>query len=178
MLGLRGARWLADSGADWRRNSASRRPRQLLPQALLMKGFVKSSEATNGATPPIVSHPARKPGAPPIIYAFVPVFHRARSDYSELLSAACGCIRIMLAGVSDTAEIAMIYTMNDGMQVGGVVDPNSTGNRIANSMPSSLPTSTLAGTPMRRRSSASGGGHVLALSLIGLSARSAATELV
>jgi len=66
-----------------------------------------------------------------LTYSFS-LFRRARSDYSQVLSAARGrgCRRIVLAGVSDIAEIATICAMNEGMQIVGVVDPNSTHTRF------------------------------------------------
>jgi DNA-binding MarR family transcriptional regulator len=101
-------------------------------------------------------------------YSFSLLRH-ARSDYSEVLSAARtrGCRRIVLAGVSDIAEVAAICAMNDGMRIVGVIDPKSTQTHIvglpvlqqyeqlANSTPSSSPTSMQPGTPMPTRSSAS-----------------------
>src|SRR5258708_853670 len=60
------------------------------------------------------------------------LFRRARSDYDETLNAARarGLSRVVLAGVSDLAEIATICAMNDGIQIVGVVDPKSTQARV------------------------------------------------
>jgi predicted transcriptional regulator len=60
------------------------------------------------------------------------LFRHARSDYSEVLSAARtrGRRRIVLAGVSDIVEVATICAMNDGLQIVGVIDPKSTQTHI------------------------------------------------
>ncbi len=61
------------------------------------------------------------------------LFRRARADYAAVLSAARarGISRIVLAGVSDLAEIATICAMNDGVQIVGVVDPKAAESRVA-----------------------------------------------
>ena len=60
------------------------------------------------------------------------LFRRARSDYSKLLNSARerGCTRILLAGVSDLAEIATICAIDDGTQIVGVVDSHSIQKRF------------------------------------------------
>jgi DNA-binding MarR family transcriptional regulator len=60
------------------------------------------------------------------------LFRRARSDYANVLSAARerGLSRILLAGVSDLAEIATICAIDDGTQIVGIVDPGSTQKRF------------------------------------------------
>jgi DNA-binding MarR family transcriptional regulator len=60
------------------------------------------------------------------------LFRRARSDYVKVLKSARerGCLRIVLAGVSDLAEIATICAIDDGTQIVGIVDPNSTQKRF------------------------------------------------
>jgi DNA-binding MarR family transcriptional regulator len=54
------------------------------------------------------------------------LFRRARADYAEVLNLARarGFSRIVLAGVSDLAEIAAICAIDDGTQIVGIVDPN------------------------------------------------------
>ena len=95
------------------------------------KGLVKVTEAPARRyayylTPKGLSEKTRLT-ADYLSYSFS-LFRRARSDYSEVLSAARGrgFRRIILAGVSDVAEIATICALNDGMQIVGVVDPSST----------------------------------------------------
>jgi DNA-binding MarR family transcriptional regulator len=60
------------------------------------------------------------------------LLRRARSDYAKVLNSARerGCLRILLAGVSDLAEIATICAIDDGTQIVGIVDPNSTQKRF------------------------------------------------
>jgi hypothetical protein len=60
------------------------------------------------------------------------VFRRARSDYANVMNAARtgGFIRIVLAGVSDLAEIAVICAISEGIQIVGIVDPHSTQSRF------------------------------------------------
>jgi DNA-binding MarR family transcriptional regulator len=60
------------------------------------------------------------------------LFRRARSDYAKVLNSARerGCLRIVLAGVSDLAEIATICAIDDGTQIVGIVDPNSVQKRF------------------------------------------------
>src|SRR5579862_7818473 len=60
------------------------------------------------------------------------LFRRARSDYAKVLATARerGCARILLAGVSDLAEIATICAIDDGTQIVGIVDPKSTQKRF------------------------------------------------
>jgi len=64
-------------------------------------------------------------------YSFA-LFRRARADYAAALSAARarGLSRVVLAGISDLAEIATICAMNDGVQIVAVVDPNSSQSRF------------------------------------------------
>jgi hypothetical protein len=60
------------------------------------------------------------------------LFRRARSDYAKVLGVARerGWTRIVLAGVSDLAEIATICAIDDGTQIVGIVDPKSTQTRF------------------------------------------------
>lgn len=55
------------------------------------------------------------------------LFRKARSEYSEAIAAACGkgFSKIVLAGVSDLAEIAMLCAQEAGVEVVAVVDPTS-----------------------------------------------------
>jgi DNA-binding MarR family transcriptional regulator len=55
------------------------------------------------------------------------LFRSARADYANIMNAARtrGFNRIVLAGVSDLAEIAIICAINDGVQIVAIVDPNS-----------------------------------------------------
>lgn len=55
------------------------------------------------------------------------LFRRARADYANVLSAARarGFSRLVLAGVSDLAEIATICAIDQGAQIVAVVDPKS-----------------------------------------------------
>jgi DNA-binding MarR family transcriptional regulator len=64
-------------------------------------------------------------------YSFA-LFRRARSDYAKVLSSARGrgCVRVLLAGVSDLAEIATICAIDDGTQIVGIVDPGSAQKRF------------------------------------------------
>jgi len=59
-------------------------------------------------------------------------FRRAREDCSSLLAAARaqGWNRVLLAGVSDLAEIATICSLEHGMTIVAVVDPVSTRTRF------------------------------------------------
>jgi DNA-binding MarR family transcriptional regulator len=60
------------------------------------------------------------------------LFRRARSDYAKVLGVARerGWTRIVLAGVSDLAEIATICAIDDGTQIAGIIDPKSTQTRF------------------------------------------------
>jgi hypothetical protein len=60
------------------------------------------------------------------------VFRQARSDYANVMNAArtSGFLRIVLAGVSDLAEIAVICAISEGIQIVGIVDPDSTHSRF------------------------------------------------
>ena len=60
------------------------------------------------------------------------LFRRARSDYAHVMDEARTrrFNRIVLAGVSDLAEIAAICAISEGIQIVGVVDPNSTQLRL------------------------------------------------
>jgi DNA-binding MarR family transcriptional regulator len=60
------------------------------------------------------------------------LFRRARSDYAKVLGVARerGFTRIVLAGVSDLAEIAAICAIDDGTQIVGIVDRTSSQNRF------------------------------------------------
>jgi DNA-binding MarR family transcriptional regulator len=60
------------------------------------------------------------------------LFRRARSDYARVLGTARerGFTRIVLAGVSDLAEIAAICAIDDGTQIVGLVDPASSQERF------------------------------------------------
>jgi len=60
------------------------------------------------------------------------LFRSARTDYANVMSAALirGFNRIVLAGVSDLAEIAIICAISDGVQIAAIVDPNSTQTRF------------------------------------------------
>ncbi len=53
-------------------------------------------------------------------------FRRARAEYADVFSAATGrgCARLVLAGVSDLAEIATICALESGIEVVAVVDGN------------------------------------------------------
>jgi DNA-binding MarR family transcriptional regulator len=66
-----------------------------------------------------------------MLYSFS-LFRRARSDYANVLRAARerGLCRILLAGVSDLAEIATICAIDDGTQIVGIVDSGSTQKRF------------------------------------------------
>jgi DNA-binding MarR family transcriptional regulator len=66
-----------------------------------------------------------------VSYSFS-LFRRARSDYAKVLGVARdrGWTRILLAGVSDLAEIATICAIDDGTQIVGIVDPKSTQTRF------------------------------------------------
>ena len=59
-------------------------------------------------------------------YSFL-LFRRARSDYAKVFKSAReqGYLRILLAGVSDLAEIATICAIDDGTQIIGIVDSHS-----------------------------------------------------
>lgn len=59
-------------------------------------------------------------------------FRRARADCAETLSEAKrrGCIRIVLLGVSDLAEIATICSLENGIRIVAVVDPAATQTRF------------------------------------------------
>src|SRR5262249_7379492 len=52
------------------------------------------------------------------------LFRRARSEYTELFNVAAdrGLSRIVLAGVSDLAEIATICALEVGVEVAAVID--------------------------------------------------------
>jgi DNA-binding MarR family transcriptional regulator len=60
------------------------------------------------------------------------LFRSARADYANVMKAARtrGFSRIVLAGVSDLAEIAMICAMSDGVQIVAVVDPSAMQTRF------------------------------------------------
>ena len=62
-----------------------------------------------------------------LTYSFS-LFRRARADYSALLTAAAaqGFQRIVLAGVSDLAEIAAICAMDHGTEIVAIVDADAT----------------------------------------------------
>lgn len=60
------------------------------------------------------------------------LFRSARTDYASVMNAVRtrGFNRIVLAGVSDLAEIATICAISDGVQIVAVVDPNSIQTRF------------------------------------------------
>jgi hypothetical protein len=60
------------------------------------------------------------------------LFRSARTDYANIMNAARtrGFNRIVLAGVSDLAEIATICAISDGVQIVAIVDPNSIQTRF------------------------------------------------
>jgi DNA-binding MarR family transcriptional regulator len=66
-----------------------------------------------------------------LTYSFS-LFRRARADYSSLLTAAGarGFSRIVLAGVSDLAEIAAICAMDHGAEIIAIVDADATASRF------------------------------------------------
>jgi DNA-binding MarR family transcriptional regulator len=59
-------------------------------------------------------------------------FRTARADCTEALNAAKakGCDRIVLAGASDLAEIAMICALECGIEIVGVVDASAADERF------------------------------------------------
>jgi DNA-binding MarR family transcriptional regulator len=66
-----------------------------------------------------------------LTYSFS-LFRRARADYSLLLTTAGarGFSRIVLAGVSDLAEIAAICAMDHGAEIIAIVDADATASRF------------------------------------------------
>jgi len=121
------------------------------------------------------------------------LFRRARSDYAKVLGVARerGWARIVLAGVSDLAEIATICAIDDGTQVVCVVDPKSTQPRFVG-LPVYPSYDGIAGgfdavvitdlqTPSDTYAEAVrrvGGDHVLAPRLLGLVLAGGDSELV
>jgi DNA-binding MarR family transcriptional regulator len=59
-------------------------------------------------------------------------FREARADCAEALTRArtSGCNRIVLAGASDLAEIATICALDSGIEIVGVVDADTEGDRF------------------------------------------------
>jgi DNA-binding MarR family transcriptional regulator len=66
-----------------------------------------------------------------LAYSFS-LFRRARSEYADVMKVVRtrDYKRLILAGASDLAEIATICAISEGIQVVGVVDPNSAQARI------------------------------------------------
>ena len=66
-----------------------------------------------------------------LAYSFS-LFRRARSEYADVMKLvrAREYKRLILAGASDLAEIATICAISEGIQVVGVVDPNSAQARL------------------------------------------------
>jgi DNA-binding MarR family transcriptional regulator len=94
------------------------------------KGLLKASEAPTRRygyylTPQGFTEKARLT-VEYLAYSFS-LFRRARSEYGEVLSSASGrgFSRIVLAGVSDLAEIATICALEVGTEVVAVVDASS-----------------------------------------------------
>jgi len=101
----------------------------------IKKGLVKASEAPARRygyylTPQGFAEKSRLT-VDYLSYSFS-LFRRARSDYAKVLGVARerGFTRIVLAGVSDLAEIAAICAIDDGTQIVGLVDSASTPARF------------------------------------------------